>query len=311
MVDVLFFLISLTSIGITAVSNPVYAVFILIIIFLQTTVLFFLLGVEFFSILLITVYIGAIAVLFLFVVMLLDLRAVGGFDSKYYNPYKNWFLLNSMGLFSLFLVYILCAPKISFDISDYQEAPTLIITQSLFYKTNIHTLSELMYNYYIIYFFIIGLILLITIFGIVILIAELSKFSINTVVKDLPSLLYEDRLTTDIFVEGRYPLANFTSSCINETDHISWKNMQILTNSLQINRSLSSYEVIKKKPSLLGWYPIIEKPQQSILPWNRYLEKSLAEGDTELLEWVFDSKVDILEERIKNGDNKGQVMQKN
>src|SRR6478609_5600715 len=55
-----------------AVKNPVHAVLFLILAFFNAAGLFVLLGAEFLAMLLIIVYVGAVAVLFLFVVMMLD-----------------------------------------------------------------------------------------------------------------------------------------------------------------------------------------------------------------------------------------------
>jgi NADH-quinone oxidoreductase subunit J len=66
-------------------KNPVHSVILLVLVFLQTAVLFILLGAEFLAILLVTVYIGAIAILFLFVVMLLNVRVVEIYSSLQYH----------------------------------------------------------------------------------------------------------------------------------------------------------------------------------------------------------------------------------
>src|SRR5258708_14167622 len=71
-----FYLMALTTIasGIAVVSakNPVHSVLFLIAAFFSAAGLFVLLGAEFLAMLLVVVYVGAVAVLFLFVVMMLD-----------------------------------------------------------------------------------------------------------------------------------------------------------------------------------------------------------------------------------------------
>jgi NADH-quinone oxidoreductase subunit J len=57
---------------VVSVSNPVHSVLALILTFFSTAGLFVLLGAEFLAMLLVVVYVGAVAVLFLFVVMMLD-----------------------------------------------------------------------------------------------------------------------------------------------------------------------------------------------------------------------------------------------
>ncbi|NRA88901.1 MAG: NADH-quinone oxidoreductase subunit J [Rhizobiales bacterium] len=66
------FLIASAVLVISA-RNPVYAVFFLILAFFNATGLFILLGAEFLAMLLLMVYVGAVMVLFLFVVMMIDI----------------------------------------------------------------------------------------------------------------------------------------------------------------------------------------------------------------------------------------------
>jgi NADH-quinone oxidoreductase subunit J len=63
----------LAGLMVTLSRNPVHSVLWLILAFLSTSGLFVLLGAEFVAMLLVIVYVGAVAVLFLFVVMMLDI----------------------------------------------------------------------------------------------------------------------------------------------------------------------------------------------------------------------------------------------
>ena len=67
-------LIIISSIGVISSKNPVYSVLYLILAFLNSAILFLFLNAEFLAMLLIVVYVGAVAVLFLFVVMMLNIR---------------------------------------------------------------------------------------------------------------------------------------------------------------------------------------------------------------------------------------------
>ncbi|MEQ9116345.1 MAG: NADH-quinone oxidoreductase subunit J [Rickettsiales bacterium] len=75
---ILFYIFALlmivASCGVTLSRNPVYSVFFLIFAFFNAAGLFVLLGAEFLAATLIIVYVGAIAVLFLFVVMMLNIK---------------------------------------------------------------------------------------------------------------------------------------------------------------------------------------------------------------------------------------------
>ena len=78
------FLIIFCGCGVVLARDPIQSVLFLVTVFILTAVLLFILGAEFLAILLITVYIGAIAILFLFVVMLLNLRMIEAYNSLYY-----------------------------------------------------------------------------------------------------------------------------------------------------------------------------------------------------------------------------------
>src|SRR5271154_1849407 len=61
-----------SALMVVASRNPVHSVFFLILAFFNAAALFVLLGAEFLAMILVIVYVGAVAVLFLFVVMMLD-----------------------------------------------------------------------------------------------------------------------------------------------------------------------------------------------------------------------------------------------
>src|SRR6202051_2309796 len=61
---------------VVAARNPVHSVLFLILAFFNAAALFVLLGAEFLAMILVVVYVGAVAVLFLFVVMMLDIDFV-------------------------------------------------------------------------------------------------------------------------------------------------------------------------------------------------------------------------------------------
>src|SRR5687767_6464683 len=63
----------LAALMVIAAKNPVHSVLFLILAFFNAAALFVLLGAEFLAMILVVVYVGAVAVLFLFVVMMLDI----------------------------------------------------------------------------------------------------------------------------------------------------------------------------------------------------------------------------------------------
>ena len=80
LIAIAFYLLAFTAIAagfmVVAARNPVHSVMFLILTFFAAAGLFILMGAEFIALLLIMVYVGAVAVLFLFVVMMLDVDFV-------------------------------------------------------------------------------------------------------------------------------------------------------------------------------------------------------------------------------------------
>ena len=62
-----------SAIMVTVSRNTVYSVFFLILVFVSISILFIMIGAEFLGMIMLIVYVGAVAVLFLFVVMMLNI----------------------------------------------------------------------------------------------------------------------------------------------------------------------------------------------------------------------------------------------
>lgn len=82
----------------------------LICVFLLSALCFLLIGAEFLSVLLIIIYIGAISILFLFVIMMLNLRIV-----EVYSSLVNYFPIGCL-LGLLFYLYLMYLIKYDFDV---------------------------------------------------------------------------------------------------------------------------------------------------------------------------------------------------
>lgn len=70
------FLIISSAIMVTLSKNPVHSILFLVLVFIITTCIFIIANVEFISMLFLVVYLGAIIVLFLFIVMMLNVRII-------------------------------------------------------------------------------------------------------------------------------------------------------------------------------------------------------------------------------------------
>ena len=138
--------------------NPVHSVLWLILAFFNAAGLFLLLGAEFIAMLLVIVYVGAVAVLFLFIVMMLDID---------FAALRSGFTKNLP--FGLLLALVLLAEMV-IAVSAYQAGPVTGAAQpAAATQPNIEALGELLYTRFLFPFEIAGLILLVAMIGAIVL----------------------------------------------------------------------------------------------------------------------------------------------
>ncbi len=146
---------------VVSARNPVHSVLFLILSFFSAAGLFVLLGAEFLAMLLVVVYVGAVAVLFLFVVMMLDVDFAAlrqGFAQ--YMP---------IGFVIAFVLAIEMI-TVSFTVADKGAArandmPMAAAANS----TNVETIGRVLYTDYIYFFQAAGLVLLVAMIGAIVL----------------------------------------------------------------------------------------------------------------------------------------------
>lgn len=177
----LFSILALTS-GLMVIQarNPVHSVLFLILVFFNAAGILLLLGLDFFAMIFLVVYIGAIAVLFLFVVMMLNIKLAEINENKLrYLPIGG--LLAVVFLFEIFL--IIDNDLIPLLASTDAQAPGAAslpgLPGSLTYNswlsgnfgtlTNIESIGELIYTYYFFFMLIASLILLVAMIGAIVL----------------------------------------------------------------------------------------------------------------------------------------------
>ena len=156
MIETLFFYLfaSITCLaGLMVISsrNPVHSVLFLILAFFNAAGLFVLLGAEFLAMLLVVVYVGAVAVLFLFVVMMLDINFV-----ELREGFQRYMPLG-LGVGGVVLAEILF---VFFNSADIAETVVMVNEVS-----NTRALGRILYTDYIYLFQLAGLILLVAMIG--------------------------------------------------------------------------------------------------------------------------------------------------
>ncbi len=140
--------------------NTVYSVFFLILVFVTISFLFIMIGAEFLGMILLIVYVGAVAVLFLFVVMMLNIT-----EQLKKKPIRKGFINNiSVGSLAGLIIFL----ELLVVIGGWKYKGSFIpISSSNFNlnKSNTHALGEVLYTDYIHLFQISGIILLIAMIG--------------------------------------------------------------------------------------------------------------------------------------------------
>lgn len=163
-VDALFYLFStlliLCASGVVFVRSTIYSVLFLIMTFFNASGLFLLAGAEFLAVVMVIVYVGAVAVLFLFVVMMID-------NHKNYAPHQQkrfrvGMIASSCILTAELLMICFC----------WKGGPKAIDRVAFSIPKNLpnsHALGELLYTHYFFVFQVSGLILLVAMIGAIIL----------------------------------------------------------------------------------------------------------------------------------------------
>ena len=154
----------ISAIMVTVSKNTVHSVFFLILDFISISCLFIMIGAEFLGMIMLIVYVGAVAVLFLFVVMMLNVaqRKNQWFlssDSSRHIP--TGLIISTIIFFELIIV-----------VGGWKYKPNLFYKANLSSEnplSNTHSLGQVLYTDYIHIFQISGMILLVSMIGAIVL----------------------------------------------------------------------------------------------------------------------------------------------
>jgi len=158
------FIAIVAAIMLTVSKNTVHSVFFLILDFISVSCLFIMIGAEFLGMMMLIVYVGAVAVLFLFVVMMLNVAQ------------KNNLLIVSNENSSHLPVGLIISLIIFFEliivVGGWKFKPDLVTSVSLSIdqnQTNTHFIGSVLYTDYIHVFQLSGMILLVAMIGAIVL----------------------------------------------------------------------------------------------------------------------------------------------
>ena len=151
-----------SAILVVTARNPVHSVLFLIIAFVNASGLFILLGAEFLAMILIVVYVGAVAVLFLFVVMMLDVD-FAELRQGFLNYLPVGFLVGAILLAEL--LFIVGAWVIGAGVPEAITAPIPVASDI----SNTQSLGLVLYTRYVYFFEAAGVILLVAMIGAIVM----------------------------------------------------------------------------------------------------------------------------------------------
>ncbi len=171
--DLLFYLFSsmtlISGVMVIQARNPVYSVLFLILVFFNAAGLLLLLGLDFFAMIFLVVYVGAIAVLFLFVVMMLNIKLAEINEKKLrYLP-----IGGVLGILFLFQVLLIVdndlIPLLIYEntemLSEFKNLNFIDWSNNIQTVTNIQAIGNIIYTYYFYYFLLASVILLVAMIG--------------------------------------------------------------------------------------------------------------------------------------------------
>ena len=148
---------------VTISRNTVHSVFFLILDFISVSCLFIMIGAEFLGMIMLIVYVGAVAVLFLFVVMMLNVAEQKNTLFQSVSDGKHI----PIGLLISLIIFF----EVIIVIGGWKYKPDLFKTNNLITNeiTNTHSLGQVLYTDYIHIFQISGMILLVAMIGAIVL----------------------------------------------------------------------------------------------------------------------------------------------
>ena len=154
----------ISAIMVTVSKNTVHSVFFLILDFISISCLFIMIGAEFLGMIMLIVYVGAVAVLFLFVVMMLNVAQQKNQWFASSNTSKHipiGVIISTIIFFELIIV-----------IGGWKYKPDLLTSMSLTVDQNIsntHSIGYVLYTDYILIFQLSGMLLLVSMIGAIVL----------------------------------------------------------------------------------------------------------------------------------------------
>lgn len=151
-------------------QNPIHSVLFLVLVFFNIASLLISLGVEFLGLLFLIVYVGAVAILFLFIIMMLSIK-IPDFKVVIYQYLPISLLLGACFLYEVFIILdyelttLIYSPYLLINFNTFYLNPIVFWNLKVYNNSNIKVIANVLYTNYALLFIIAGIILLVSMIG--------------------------------------------------------------------------------------------------------------------------------------------------
>lgn len=186
MFEIFFYFVSccivICSFLVVTLKNPVYSVLFLILTFFTVSFILFLFEVEFLPLIFVIIYVGAVAVLFLFVVMMLDIKLTNKPSNYLKHLSISWvfgliFIMKIAYFIDLSLPALCLTEEFIFDMPVY-----INWIDNLDNLNDLNCLGQFLYTYFFVHFLLAGFLLLLAVVGAIALTLRINAKAKNQVV---------------------------------------------------------------------------------------------------------------------------------
>lgn len=173
-----------TALEVSLSINPVHSVLYLVLTFCQAGAILIVFNTDFFGIISVVIYVGAIAILFLFVIMMLSIKSQQSQNYKnvaivkHFEEYRILYLITFVYMIGNFL-YSVVKTFFQNDFEIFYNSNLIFDFKNVDSFNNIDVLGQVLYNYYSICFLVGGIILLIALLGCIVLTLKFSEIKKN------------------------------------------------------------------------------------------------------------------------------------
>lgn len=185
-------LLLLSSLLVILSNNPVESVLYLILTFCNAGTILFLFNLEFFGLIFIIIYVGAIAVLFLFVVMMINIKQ----ESVLFTKTSTGVFFSAILILTIYIVLLnlyLCLFESVPNLQNMDVLPDSVFNTTIDNLNNIEVFGQVLYNFFLLYVPIAGFLLLIALIGSIVLTLNFNKQAKQT-------FSYKQLARTDNFI---------------------------------------------------------------------------------------------------------------